>query len=150
MLFLFSDDFQYVTSFHIISDWWSDYWIMPNKQFSTTCILSLEQLVRKNIHCRCKWTWETINITPRHKLIQKSPYCCSTINSQSSVFNNEVRTQLCKIKKKGALDLQLQVIMFTSCLPVVGGSLRLLPPLKLVAMILLKVALNTKNQSINQ
>ena len=42
----------------------------------------------------------------------------------------------------------------TSCLPMVGGSLRLLrllPPLKLVAMIyiaeiLLKVALNTKNQ----
>jgi hypothetical protein len=35
----------------------------------------------------------------------------------------------------------------------VGGSLRvlrLLPPLKLVAMILLKMALNTKNQSINQ
>ena len=46
-----------------------------------------------------------------------------------------------------------QVIKFTSCLPMVGGSLRvlrLLPPLKLVAMIdiaeiLLKVALNTKN-----
>ena len=35
---------------------------------------------------------------------------------------------------------------FTSCLPMVGGSLRLLPSLKLVAMILLKVALNTKNQ----
>jgi hypothetical protein len=35
----------------------------------------------------------------------------------------------------------------------VGGSLRvlrLLPPLKQVAMILLKVALKTKNQSINQ
>jgi hypothetical protein len=35
----------------------------------------------------------------------------------------------------------------------VGGSLwvlQLLPPLKLVAMILLKVALNTKNQSINE
>jgi hypothetical protein len=35
----------------------------------------------------------------------------------------------------------------------VGGSLRvlrLLPPLKLVAMILLKVALKTKNQSFNQ
>jgi hypothetical protein len=34
-----------------------------------------------------------------------------------------------------------QVIKFTSCLPMVGGSLRilrLLPPLKLVAMILLK------------
>ena len=43
--------------------------------------------------------------------------------------------------KKGALDSQLQVIKFTSCLPMVGGSLqvlRLLPPLKLVAMIQLK------------
>jgi hypothetical protein len=55
----------------------------------------------------------------------------------------------------GALDSQLQVIRFTNCLPMVGGSLwvfRLLPPLKLVAMIdiaeiLLKVALNTINQS---
>ena len=40
--------------------------------------------------------------------------------------------------KKGALDSKLQVIMFTSCLPMVSGSLqvlRLLPPLKLVAMI---------------
>jgi hypothetical protein len=35
--------------------------------------------------------------------------------------------------KKGALDSQPQVIKFTSCLPMVGGSLRvlrLLPPLK--------------------
>ena len=51
--------------------------------------------------------------------------------------------------KKGALDSQPQVIKFTSCLPMVGGSLRvfrLLPPLKLIAM--LKAALNTKNQSI--
>jgi hypothetical protein len=34
-------------------------------------------------------------------------------------------------KKKGALDSQPQVIKFTSCLPMVGGSLRvlrLLPP----------------------
>jgi hypothetical protein len=37
-----------------------------------------------------------------------------------------------KISKKGALDSQPQVIKFTSCLPVVGGSLRFLPPLKLV------------------
>jgi hypothetical protein len=53
--------------------------------------------------------------------------------------------------KKGALDSQPQVKKFTSCLPMVGGSLRvlrLLPPLKLVAMILLKVALNTKNHQI--
>ena len=51
--------------------------------------------------------------------------------------------------KKGALDSQPQVIKFTSCLPMVGGSLRvlrLLPPLKLVAMILLKVALKHQNQ----
>ena len=40
--------------------------------------------------------------------------------------------------KKDALDSQPQVIKLTSCLPMVGGSLRvlrLLPPLKLVAMI---------------
>ena len=37
--------------------------------------------------------------------------------------------------KKGALDSQSQVIKLTSCLPRVGGSLRLPPPLKLVAMI---------------
>jgi hypothetical protein len=36
--------------------------------------------------------------------------------------------------KKGALDSQPQVIKFTSCLPMVGGSLRLLPPLKLIAI----------------
>ena len=37
--------------------------------------------------------------------------------------------------KKGSLDSKQQVIKFTSCLPMVGGSLRLTPPLKLVAMI---------------
>ena len=40
--------------------------------------------------------------------------------------------------KKGSMDSQPQVIKFTSCLPMEGGSLRvlrLLPPLKLVAMI---------------
>jgi hypothetical protein len=40
--------------------------------------------------------------------------------------------------KKDALDSQPQAIKFTSCLSMVGGSLRalrLLPPLKLVAMI---------------
>ena len=52
---------------------------------------------------------------------------------------------------KGALDSQPQVIKFTSCLPMVGCSLRvlrLLPPLKLVAEILLKVAI--KHQKSNQ
>jgi hypothetical protein len=37
--------------------------------------------------------------------------------------------------KKGAFDSQPQVIKLTGCMPMVGGSLRLLPPLKLVAMI---------------
>ena len=40
--------------------------------------------------------------------------------------------------KKGAFDSQPQVIKFTSCLHMAGGSLQvllLLPPLKLVAMI---------------
>ena len=40
--------------------------------------------------------------------------------------------------KKGVLDMQSQVIKITSCLPMVGGSLRvlrLLPSLKLVTMI---------------
>ena len=42
------------------------------------------------------------------------------------------------ITKQGAFDSQPQVIKFTSCLPMVGGSLwvlRLLPPPKRVAMI---------------
>jgi hypothetical protein len=55
--------------------------------------------------------------------------------------------------KKGALDAQPQVIKFTSCLPMVGGSLLPLPPLKLgrhdIAEILLKVMLNTKINQMN-
>ena len=56
--------------------------------------------------------------------------------------------------KKGALDSQ-QVIKFTSCLPMVGGSLRVLVSSTTktgrhdIAEIFLKVALNTENQSIN-
>ena len=55
--------------------------------------------------------------------------------------------------KKGALDSQPQVIKITSCLPMIGCSLRVLLvllPLKSghhdIAEILLKVALNTKNK----
>jgi hypothetical protein len=47
-----------------------------------------------------------------------------------------------------ALDSQPQAIKITSCLPIADGSLwvlRLLQPLKLDAMILLKVALSTIN-----
>ena len=50
--------------------------------------------------------------------------------------------------KKGALNDTVASDKFTSCLPMVGGSLwvfRLLPRLKLVEMIQLKVALSTKN-----
>jgi hypothetical protein len=53
--------------------------------------------------------------------------------------NKEKWGNICeKLIAKGALDSQPQVIKFTSCLPMVGGSLRvlqLLPPPKLVAMI---------------
>ena len=43
--------------------------------------------------------------------------------------------RLCKLQKKGALDSQPQVIKLTSCLHMVGGSVRLPPLLKLVVMI---------------
>jgi hypothetical protein len=45
-----------------------------------------------------------------------------------------VRAQLCKLQK-GCTRFAAQVIKFTSCFPRVGGSLRLPPPLTLVAMI---------------
>jgi len=58
-------------------------------------------------------------------------------NSYKPITNTAwVRTRLLWITKKGTLNSQ--VINFTSCLPMVGGSLRallLLPPLKLVTMI---------------
>ena len=56
--------------------------------------------------------------------------------------------------KKGALDLQQQVIKFTCCLPMVGGSLSTTASSTTksgrldMAEILLKVALITKNQII--
>ena len=45
-----------------------------------------------------------------------------------------VRARLCKLQK-GCTRITAARAKFTSCLPMVGGSLRLLPPLKLVAMI---------------
>ena len=77
--------------------------------------------------------------------------CLVDINSTSQYFPFR--------GKKGALDSKPQVIKFTSCLPMVGGSLRVLrlpPPLKTgrhdIAEILLKVALKHQkiNKSINQ
>jgi hypothetical protein len=63
----------------------------------------------------------------------------TAINSYKPSTNTAwVRTRLCKLQTRVGLDSQPQVIKFTSCLPVVGGShrvLRLLPPLKLVAII---------------
>ena len=49
------------------------------------------------------------------------------------IVAERVCAPLCTITKRGALDLY--VIMFTSYLPKVGGSLRLHPPLKLVVTI---------------
>ena len=59
-------------------------------------------------------------------------------NSYQPITNMVGSRPTLEITKKGALDSQSQVIKFTRCLPMVGGSLRvlrLLPPLKLVAMI---------------
>jgi hypothetical protein len=76
--------------------------------------------------------------------------CSGREGSSYSTSNQQVTGNMekdgngvsCKfITKKGALDSQPQVKKFTSCLPMVGGSLRvlrLLPPLKLIAMIELK------------
>ena len=59
--------------------------------------------------------------------------------------------------QKGALDSQPQVIKFTYCFPMVGGSLWVTPTSSTtktgrhnIAEILLKVALNTKSQSIKK
>jgi hypothetical protein len=55
------------------------------------------------------------------------------LNSYKPITNTAwVEARLCKLAKKSALDSQLHVIKFTSCLPMVGGSLRVLrlpPPL---------------------
>ena len=56
-----------------------------------------------------------------------------------------VRAQLWKLQK-GALDSQPQVIKFTSCLPMVVASSTTKTGRHEIADILLKVALNTKNQ----
>ena len=72
-------------------------------------------------------------------------------NSYKPITNTAwFRARLCKLQKRVHSTRSRK---FTSCLPMVGGSLRVFrqfPPPKLVAMIQLKVALNTKNQSINQ
>ena len=76
-------------------------------------------------------------------------------NSYKPITNTAwVHVRLCKLQKKGALDSQPQVINFTSCLPMVGGSLSGTPASSTtkagchdIAEILLKVALNTINQS---
>ena len=70
------------------------------------------------------------------------------LNELGSWINLTTHTSLSPIRrgfapgfvnyKKGALDSQPQMIKFTSFLPIAGGSLRvlrILPPLKLVAMI---------------
>ena len=68
------------------------------------------------------------------------------INSYKAITNTaRIRARLCKLQKGCTRLAAASAIKLTSCLPMDGGPLRLLPPLKLVAMILLKVALSTKN-----
>ena len=77
----------------------------------------------------------------QHSIILRGPggsisYVAGSNNSYKPITNMAwVRDRLYKLQK-GALDSQTQVIKFTSCLPMVGGSLRILlppPPLKLVS-----------------
>ena len=107
-----------------------------------------------------------IEVPPYYSCIQSSPvkvlaviedpscYSCiqgSRVAQWVRSFDLTAHTSLSPIRrgfapsfvnyKKGALDLQSQVIKLISCLPRVGGSLRVLtlpPPLKLVTMIKLK------------
>jgi len=62
----------------------------------------------------------------------------STTHTSLSPIRRGFAPGFVNYKKKSALDSQPQVIKFTSCLPMVGSSIRvlwLLPSLKLVAMI---------------
>ena len=109
------------------------------------CIFRRNNFVYARIICL-----KNISINKKHRYILYCARCVSGIR----YANNEkldyltTHTSLSPIRrgfapgfvnyKKGALDSQPQVIKFTSCLPMVGGSLRvllLLPPINLVAMI---------------
>ena len=78
----------------------------------------------------------TINV--EHVGQKEDLYVNDTKECDNMYSNTELNEKISKLTKKGALDSQPQVMKLTSCLPMVGGSLRLLrllPPLKLVAMI---------------
>ena len=60
---------------------------------------------------------------------------CEKLTTMDAKWWQKLTLPLARWAKKCAVDSQPQVIKFTSCLPVVGGSLRHLSPLKLVAMI---------------
>jgi hypothetical protein len=75
-----------------------------------------------------------INLSAKYLVTNMMLDYLTTHISLSSIIRGFVHGFV--IYKNGALDLQPQVIRFTSCLPMVGGSLRvfrLLSPLKLVA-----------------
>jgi hypothetical protein len=84
-----------------------------------------------------------ISDIPINIFIQVYILSIDSLSDSSKVKKKELCSDLGVIPmflnfKKGALDSQPQVIKLTSCLPAVGSSLRvqrLLPPLKLVAMI---------------
>jgi hypothetical protein len=91
--------------------------------------------------------WKASNVKKRAQWVRQLDYL-TTHTSLSPIRRGFAPSFLSY--KKGALDSQPQVIKLASCLSMVDGSLRvlrLLPPLKLVAEILLKVALNTKIKS---
>jgi hypothetical protein len=107
--------------------------------------------IHKNILCRnhkiiyqsTNFSYYTFTAAPNHFDIQGPGWLDElrsldlTAHTSLSPIRREFAPSFVNYKK-GALDSQPQVTRFTSCLPRVGGSLRVLrfpPPLKLVAMI---------------
>jgi hypothetical protein len=126
-----------------------DEWQVTSINYSNRQVFKGENEEQNIPHCR-----NNSNIFPRSEMMRPCKSLPHVSKMPTLIYNwgpgwlNELRRGFAPDfvnYKKGALDSQPQVIKFTSCLPMVGGSLRLLPPLKLVAMILLKVALKQYN-----
>ena len=101
---------------------------------------------RSVCYCRCD-TYIHTSVRPIFKTSKgpggsMSQVVGSPNDSYKHITNTAwVRTRLCKLQKGCTRLTATSDKVYTSCLPMVGGSLRvlgLLPPLKLIAMIQLK------------
>jgi len=100
------------------------------KCFSEVCVVQITYL-----HVRRLVLWSTFRFPRGPGWLNELDYL--TTHTSLSPIRRGLAPGFVNYKK-GALDSQPQVIKFTSCFPMVSGSLRvlrLLPPLNLVAMI---------------